>query len=208
MDADTFSIASSITSTVLAVIAIWQAIYFYTQAKNTETRVETALSAIQAQVQTLQSINGKTLERLTKYATTHREDGTSQVANALSSALKELPTILLHFKAPTQDTSTAATRTEIINCYICLWYYTATANVNAALCLPPVEEFDENNSYHVFVKNGVDRSFADFNYMTTVISNLTTNDIAISTYQNLYDETKNSLVNFVGDTAQHFARRA
>jgi hypothetical protein len=208
MNAETFSIASSIASTVLAVIAIWQALYFYTQAKNTEARVETALASIKTQVETLQAINGKTLDRLTKYATTHREDGSSQVANALSSALKELPTILLHFKAPTQNATADSTRLEIINCYVCLWYYTATANINAALCLPPVDEFSENDSYHIFVKNGVDRSFADFNYMTSVISNLAPDDITKCGYLNLYEETKNSLANFVGDTAQHFARRA
>jgi hypothetical protein len=208
MDADTFNLAASIASIILAIVAVWQAVYFYTQGKNTEARVETALASIKTQVETLQSINGRTLDRLTKYATTHREDGTSQVASALSTALKELPAIFLQFKVPTQDTSSVATRREIVNCYICLWYYTATANINAALCLPLVEEFDENNGYHVFVKNTVDRSFADFNYMSTVINNLTADDISGSYYLNLYDETKQSLINFIGDTAQHFSRQS
>lgn len=208
MDADTFNLAASIASIILAIVAVWQAVYFYTQGKNTEARVETALASIKTQVETLQSINGRTLDRLTKYATTHREDGTSQVASALSTAIKELPAIFLQFKVPTQDTSGAATRREIVNCYICLWYYTATANINAALCLPLVEDFDEGNGYHVFIKNTVDRSFTDFNYMSSVIGNLTADDISGSYYLNLYDETKQSLINFVGDTAQHFARQS
>ena len=59
------SIVASFVSVILAVIAIWQAIHFYTQGKNTESRVESALSSIKAQVETLQSINGRTLDRLT-----------------------------------------------------------------------------------------------------------------------------------------------
>jgi len=63
---EAFNIAASIASIILAVVAIWQAVHFYTQGKNTESRVETALSSIRAQVETLQSINGRTLDRLTK----------------------------------------------------------------------------------------------------------------------------------------------
>lgn len=33
--------------------------HFYTQGKNTESRVEIALSSIKAQVETLQTINGR-----------------------------------------------------------------------------------------------------------------------------------------------------
>ena len=89
MDANTLSIASSITSLVLAAIAIWQAVYFYTQAKNTETRVETTLASINAQVQTLQSINAKTLDRLTKYATTPRDEPSTQLVQALSTSIEQ-----------------------------------------------------------------------------------------------------------------------
>ena len=54
MDADTFNLAASIASIILAVVAVWQAVYFYSQGKNTESRVETALSAIKAQVEVLE----------------------------------------------------------------------------------------------------------------------------------------------------------
>ena len=171
------SIVASFVSLILAIIAIWQAIHFYTQGKNTESRVETALSSIKAQVETLQSINGRTLDRLTKYATTHREDGSSQATQALSNALRDLPAILLQFKVPSQDSNQAVMRKEIVNCYICLWYYTATANINASFSLPHVDEFDENNSYHTYIKDSVDRSSADFKYMTSIVHNLSADEI-------------------------------
>jgi len=208
MDADTFNLAASIASIILAIVAVWQAVYFYSQGKNTESRVETALSAIKAQVETLQSINGRTLDRLTKYVTTPREDGSSQVANALSSALKELPAIFLQFKVPAQDSTQAVMRREIVSGYICLWYYTAIANINASFSLPHVDEFDENNSYHTFIKEAVDRSSADFKYMTGIVRNLAADEVTNSFYVNLYNETQQSLIHYVGDTAQHFSRQS
>lgn len=71
-------LVAGIVSVILAIIAIWQAVHFYTQGKNTEFRVETALAAIQGQVQTLQAVNGRTLDRLTKYVTTPKDEGISQ----------------------------------------------------------------------------------------------------------------------------------
>lgn len=208
MDADTFNLGASIAAIILAVVAIWQAVHFYSQGKNTESRVETALASIKAQVETLQSINGRTLDRLTKYATTPREDGSSQVANALSSALKELPAIFLQFKVPAQDSTQAVMRREIVSGYICLRYYTAIANINASFSLPHVDEFDENNSYHTYIKDAVDRSAADFKYMTGIVRNLAADEITNSFYLNLYNETQRSLINYVGDTAQHFSRQS
>jgi hypothetical protein len=204
---EAFNIAASIASIILAVVAIWQAVHFYTQGKNTESRVETALSSIKAQVETLQSINGRTLDRLTKYATTPREDGSSQAAQALSTALRDLPAIFLQFKVPSQDSTQAVMRKEIVSCYICMWYYTATANINASFSLPSVDEFDENNPYHAYIKDSIDRSFADFKYMSGIIHNIGADEINSSFYLNLYDEVKNSLINYVGDTAQYFSRK-
>ncbi|MCK7575047.1 MAG: hypothetical protein MZV65_03560 [Chromatiales bacterium] len=50
-------------------MAIWQAMYFYTQGKATEGRVETALAGMKAQVETLQAVNAKITERLARFAT-------------------------------------------------------------------------------------------------------------------------------------------
>jgi len=205
MTADTINLATAIASIILAVIAFAQAIYFYTQTKNTESRVDTALSSIKTQVETLQTINGRTLDRLTKYVTTHREDGTAQV---LSTALKELPAIFLQLKVPAQNSTDAVMRKEIVSGYICLWYYTANANINASFSLPLVHEFDESSSYHTYIKESIDRSYADFRYMSNIIDNLSAEEINSSFYFNLHEDVKQSLINFVGDTAQHFARQS
>ena len=201
-------LVAGIVSVILAVVAIWQSLYFYSQGKGTETRVEIALSSIKSQVDTLQAINGKTLDRLTKYATTSKEDGSSQAAHALSVALRELPAIFLQFKLPVNDTNKTDTRKQLVYWYICMWYYTATANVNASFSLPHVNEFDENNSYHIFIKSQIDRSFSDFNYITNIINQLTADEINSSSCLNLYNEVKQNLIDYVGDTSQYFSRHS
>ena len=208
MTADTINLATAIASIILAIIAFVQAIYFYTQTKNTEARVETTLAAINAQVQTLQSINGKTLDRLTKYVTTPRDDSTSQATQALSSATQQFTTLLQSLQLPTNTTNDAALRNELVVTYIALWYYSATTNIWAAFSLPPVHEFDNTITYHALVKQVIDRSFADFQLMTSLVNQLTDTQIEASTIRHLYDEVKDIFQPLVCDTAQHFANKS
>ena len=202
------SIVASFVSLILAVIAIWQAIHFYTQGKNTESRVETALSSIKAQVETLQSINGRTLDRLTKYVTTPWDDGTSQATQALSSATQQFTTLLQSLQFPTISTDDAALRNELVVTYIALWYYSATTNIWASFSLPPVQEFDHTITYHALVKQVIDRSFADFQLMTSLVNQLTDTQIQASTIRHLYDEVKDIFQPRICDTAQHFANKS
>jgi uncharacterized protein YoxC len=208
MTADTINLATAIASIILAVIAFAQAIYFYTQTKNTESRVETTLSAINAQVQTLQSINGKTLDRLTKYVTTPKDDGTSQATQALSSATQQFTTLLQSLQLPTISTNDAALRNELVVTYIALWYYSATTNIWASFSLPTVHEFDNTVPYHALVKQVIDRSFADFQLMSSLVNQLTDVQIKASTISHLYDEVKDVFQPLVCDTAQHFANKS
>ena len=208
MTADTINLATAIASIILAVIAFVQAIYFYTQTKNTEGRVDAALSSIKTQVETLQSINGKTLDRLTKYVTSPREDGTSQATQALSSATQQFTTLLQNLQIPTTSTNDAALRNELVVTYIALWYYSATTNIWASFSLPPVHEFDNTITYHALVKQVIDRSFIDFQLMSSLVNQLTNVQIQASTISHLYDEVKDIFLPLVGDTAQHFANKS
>lgn len=89
---EAINLASSIASIILAVIAIGMSVYFYTQSKNTETKVESSLESIKAQTDTLQKLTGKWMDRLTKYVTD--SNPYDQTFIHIISALKELPTIL------------------------------------------------------------------------------------------------------------------
>lgn len=206
---DIINLSASIAALILAVIAIAQAIYYYTQSKNTETRVQIALEAIKAQTDTLQAINARTLDRLTKYVTTPRDD-TTQATQLFAATLRDLPEILIKLMPPMQTNTIEALQRELIHAYIAIWNYTANANVWASFNLPPLQEFNDQEPYHRAIKYIVDRSAADFNYMTGIITQLTPQQInnCIPSYIALYNEVHNTLKSLTGDTAHHYAKRA
>ena len=199
------SIVASFVSLILAGVAIWQAMYFYTQGKNTEAKVDTALEGIRAQTDALQALNARTLDRLTKYVTTPRND-TTQSAQVLADAVRELPNIVLSLRMPAPNVQDDSLRREIVHAYIALWNYTATANVWASYCLPLFDNFDENNPNDILAKTIVDRSAADFNYMTEIIYHVPASELKATSYFHLYEEVQRHLLNRVGDSTHHFAR--
>ena len=201
------SIVASFVSLILAGIAIWLSLYFYTKGKNTERNVEVALEGIKTQTEALQALNARTLDRLTKYVTTPRDEP-SQTIQVLYAAIRDLPEMVLKLHPPTTQAGGEATRRELISSYIAIWNYTATSNIWAGFCLPRVEEFNAEDTYHALVKYVVDRSAADFHYMSGVVQNIREDEIR-GCPQNivaLYDEVQNNLCQLVGDTAQRKRR--
>lgn len=200
-------VIAGIVSLLLGGLAIWLSLYFYTQAKAVETNVQIALAAIQAQTDTLQSLNAKTLDRLTKYVTTPREDA-SQTTELLFSTLRELPSLVLSLRLPSDTSGEAALRAELVDNYIVLWHYAGTANVWIAGYLPTPENFIETDPNHARIKHLVDRSAGDFRYLETLVNQMHPSEIRAANYQNHYNEILTRLMPFVGDTAEHWARRS
>lgn len=202
---DIIGIIAGIVSVILAGVAIWQAMYFYTKGKDTESRVEAALVGIKAQVETLQTVNAKITDRLTRYVTTPRNEA-AQTAELFAVTLRSLPEIALKFLPPSQTTNEPALRHEITLAYVGLWYYAASANVWASFCLPRPEDFDPER--HSLVKHVVDQSAADFKYMNGLVSQLNQQEIQSQQFQfaHLYSEVTQHLQSLIGDTSEHFAR--
>ncbi|MBI3247764.1 MAG: hypothetical protein HYZ50_14770 [Deltaproteobacteria bacterium] len=203
------SIATGVASIILAFVAIWQAMYFYSKDKDTESRVEAALVGIKAQVDTLQTVNAKITERLTRYVTTPRND-TTQASELLAVTLRSLPEIALHFLPPSQATNEPALRNEITLAYVALWYYAASTNVWASFSLPRPEDFDPGKPGHAWSKHVVDQSATDFRYMSSLVSQLNQQEIQHPQfhYAHLYEEVTQYLQALIGDTSEHFARKA
>jgi hypothetical protein len=63
------SIASLLTGGALSVLSIALSAYFYTQAKNTESRVQVSLGEIRQQTDSLNKLAGRMLDRLTRAVT-------------------------------------------------------------------------------------------------------------------------------------------
>ena len=105
-------LVAGVVSVILAIVAIWQAMYFYSKGKDTESRAEAALVGIKAQVETLQAVNAKITERLTRFVTTPRNEA-AQTAELFAITLRSLPEIALKFLPPSQATNEPALRHEI-----------------------------------------------------------------------------------------------
>jgi hypothetical protein len=181
---ETVGLVAGVVSVILAVVAIWQAMYFYSKGKDTESRVETALVGIKAQVETLQAVNAKITERLTRYVTTPRNEA-AQTAELFAVTLRSLPDIALKFLPPSQAAST---------------------NVWASFCLPHPEDFDPER--HALAKRVVDQSAIDFKTISGLIAQLDQQEIQNRQFQfaHLYNEVTQHLRALVGDKSEHFAR--
>jgi hypothetical protein len=203
------ALSAGIISVSLGLVAIWQAMYFYSKGKDTESRAEAALVGIKAQVDTLQTVNAKITERLTRYVTTPRNDA-AQASDLLAVTLRSLPEIALKFLPPSQATNEPALLHEITLAYVALWYYAASTNVWASFSLPRPEDFDPERPGHAWTKRVVDQSAADFKYMGGLVSQLHQQEIQNPQfhYAHLYAEVTQYLQGLTGDTSEHFARRA
>ena len=206
---ETASIVASFVSLIVGGLAIWLSLYFYTQAKNSERTVQVALEGIKAQTDALQTLNARTLDRLTKYVTTPRDEP-NQTIQILYAAIRDLPEMALRLRPPAPQAADETTRRELVSAYIALWNYAATSNVWASFQLPSPEDFNEQESYHSLIKYVIDRSAGDFHYMAGIIEKLRPEEIH-ACGQNIvafHDEVQSNLGSMVGDTAHHFAQRA
>ncbi len=201
-----FSIAASIASVILAVIAIAMSIFFYTQSKNTESSVKESLSGIRTQTDSLQKLTGRWMDRLTKYVTSPKEntDTTEQVRQLLQSLPEN---IAEQIKLPATSENAALT-SEIVTSYIALYYYSAVANVWAQFSLPPLNKYDDNPDYSALVSRVVDGSAADFQHMAKLLASLDQAEVQSNSLKHLLDEAMDLYRDRVATTTQVYAKRA
>lgn len=202
------SIVASVVGAILAVVAIWQSMYFYTQTKGSEARVQNALEGIRAQTEALKALSARQMDRLTKYATTPREEP-NQTAQLLADTMRDIPNIVLRLMPPPpQSTSKSASRAEQVHLYVALWNYIATANVWSSFMLPRPQEFDDGIHFHRLTKHIVDRSAGDFQFMSSIVDDIPRSEIEACNpyYIDLYNEVQTHLRKTVGDTAHYFAQ--
>lgn len=205
------SIISGIVGVILSLVAIWLSLYFYTQAKGSEARVENALTGIKAQTEALKALNGRQLDRLTKYATAPREEH-PHAAQLLADTMRDIPNIVLRLMpAPNGSTGQPAphspSRSELVHLYLALWNYIGSTNVWSSFSLPHPQTFDDQDNFHRLVKRVIDRSAGDFQFMSSIVDHLSRSEIEAceAYYVDLYNETQTSLRPMIGDTSFHFS---
>jgi hypothetical protein len=200
-------VIAGVVSIILGGFAIWLSFQFYDKSNKVDTSVQTALEGIRAQTNTLQSITGKHLERLTKFVTTPRNES-AQTSQILEITLREIPDLIQRLQPATQATSDPVLRGYLTSAYIALWNYTGTTNIWGAYGLPNAEDFDEDERNHTLARQIVDRSAADFRYVqATIIAQISDDEIRASPLFHMYEEALR-FVPATGDTVEVFARRA
>lgn len=212
MDGHSFDIlntAVSLTSLILGGFAIWLSWVFYSKAKDTEKQTAVTLEAIKAQSDTLQRLTGRWMDRLTRYATEPRpaDEGLMMLVNTMAN----LPTtILTHLRVQTTTTSPTSTEplmTEIVDCYIALYHWSAIANVSCQALLPSPDTFDEAIPEHASLKRIVDGSFNDFSIMTHALAQISQERINASRINHLLRDAQESWRPLVRNTEGALAAR-
>jgi hypothetical protein len=201
--------AVGLTSLVLGGFAIWLSLQFYSKGKEAETRTAVTLEAIRAQSEALQRLTGRWMDRFTRHATEPKpaDEGLLMLVNAMAN----LPTtILTHLRVYTEARGGGvqeAALAEIVNGYICLYHYTALANVAWQALLPASGIVDETEPTQALVVQLVDSTAKDFRYMASILEKLDNTRLRASTYVNLLDYTVNNLRQHVADAATVLSTR-
>lgn len=203
--AEIWSIVSSVVSVILAIFAIGLSIYFFVETKNTEQRVTNSLSKIEAQADSLQKINAKWMDRLTRYVTTERESPADNSVPQLIQILAQLPATITATLTQTPDKSTQQQLVEeVYSAYIALYFYIAQTNYWSQFYLPNVSDFDSNDEFHNLVKRVVDMSDADFKFIAGILAKCDQKQLRANNLVHLLDETKDFWRHRVRSTADVF----
>jgi hypothetical protein len=196
-------------SLVLGVLAIWLSLQFYSKTKDAELRTAVTLEAIKAQSEALQNLTGKWMDRFTRHATEPKpaDEGLLALVNAMAN----LPTtILTHLRVDTVSRGGEAQESalsEIVNGYVCLYHFSALANVGWQALLPASDEVDKTDPRYIKVVEIVDNTVAVFRHVETVLAKVDPSRLRVSAYINLLDYTVSSLREHVADAASALAAR-
>ncbi|MFA6190959.1 MAG: hypothetical protein WC665_01275 [Sulfurimonas sp.] len=199
-----WSIGASIASIVLAIVAIVLAVYFYTQAKQSEKDVANSLSKIEAQSQALEKITGRQVERLTKHITERKG------LDEIHPDLKIIADMASTFKQSNNKIQNfeGNDRLQIVKYMIGAYYYCSVANYYAFMSLPEASNFDEKNNFHNRTKHTLDTTSSDVKYIQKQFDTLkiTDQEINESGLENLYKETVEAWLPTVKDASSSFVK--
>lgn len=188
IDANTFSIAASLATIVLAILAIVLSIWFFVLAKKTETQTSSSLTKIETQADSLQKLTGRWMDRFTKYATSDRPSIVDESFPQLLAIISQLPQTIT--ATITQVSTRDAPEDTIYTLYIALYFYTAHTNYWAQSYFPKASEFDESNNFHQLVRRIIDMSHADFMVIAGILAKFDQTKLNQNTIVHLLNETK------------------
>ena len=209
MTPETWSIISSIVSVILAFFAIGISIWFFMVGRNTEKDVSNSLTQIKTQAEMLQKISGKQLDRLTKYVTEPKHISQTESFNEILKVVAQIPISLSStFQQNSSAEDVTVLRSELISCYIALYFYTAQTNFWSHINLPDAAEFDSEDHFDATCKKITDMSATDFDTMANILAKFKASELNENSLNHLLEETKGKWRNLVQNTSQVYEQRA
>ena len=206
--AEFWSILASVISVILGVVAIAVSIYFFVTNQKTEKNVSNSLTKIETQTDMLQKITGRQIDRLTKFVTEPKSSIIDESLPDIISRLTELPQTML---AQIQQSAGTGDESQLpfdtISCYIGLYYYTAQTNYWSQLCLPDMDDFNQDNDFHQLAKRVVDLTASDFTFVANILKNFSAEEVESSQLKYLFDETQDFWKKYVRSSADVFISR-
>src|SRR5437773_694826 len=136
-----WAIGSGVVSLILAVIAIWLSLYFYTRGKDTEKSVTNALAEIKAQTAALERLSAKQLDRLTKFATEGRP--TDPALAEVARTFKEMSLLILQPAPSAPSQSASRLQADLMLANFQSMYFAGILNVVLAEGLKQIDPSDE-----------------------------------------------------------------
>src|SRR5262249_10516810 len=126
----------------------------------------------------------------------------------LVETLAQLPQVLLtQIAIPNQNKSDVDFKEELLNCYICLYYYAALANYWSQFYLPDKTDFDPSDAFHTLVTRVVDGSQADFEHMANTLAQCDQARVERTATVRILRETKDLWRHHVRTVSEVYASR-
>jgi hypothetical protein len=196
------SFIASVASLIMALVAMWQAVHFYNQAKTAELNTATTLESIKTQAAMLEKMTARWMDRFTKYVTTPKE--ADETTTRLIELIEVKQQLALSLPSP-QDSARQKAQfiSELITSYIAIFYYVGLTNLTTQSFLPTqIENLQPDDA----IKRIVDQSNTDYLYILGIL-NSNQEQVATSSLNHLYQQAI-TFKSSVKDSTQVYSTRA
>ncbi len=159
---DIINLTSALVSTILAILAIWLALYFYQKSKEAEKTTEVNINEIKTQTKSLVDISGRMLDKFTDYSTRPKEaDETFLVLARLLN-----PNIQANTAEYPSSSDTEALTKYAVDASITALFYSGLANLALQDLLPQKSaDIEEGNN----IPGLLDASHQDFEQVSQTL---------------------------------------
>lgn len=179
---DIFNLVASISSIILAVLAIVMSVVFYFASKNAEVKTTLALNSLEQATSTINNVSMKLLNKLANYVTSPNQ--TEQRLVDIISELKSVAPLKSSDEAPGNATKAQLDQLRVDN-LIAAMFYASISNTSLQTYLPP--DIGQLESANIIARL-IDQSKQDYFTLKTWVANSGADKLDNSPVKHMYEE--------------------